>query len=142
MKETSAGAVIFRIEKQQRLYLLLHYGPEGHWDFAKGHIEGKETEEQTMRREAAEETGITDVKVIPGFRHVISYFYQREGKHTAKDVIYLLAETKTAQVTISWEHSGFAWLPFEDALKKITYANSKIVLKKAAAFLDSHRAQQ
>ena len=134
MKETSAGAVIFRKEDGKRLYLLLHYGV-GHWDFVKGHVEGKETEEQTMRREAAEETGLADLQVIADFREVISYFYTVKGKRIAKDVIFLLAETKTKTIKISFEHSGFVWLAFEEALKKITYDNSKAVLTKAEQFL-------
>jgi bis(5'-nucleosidyl)-tetraphosphatase len=134
MKETSAGAVIFRKEDGKIIYLLLQYGA-GHWDFAKGHVEPGETEEQTMRREAEEETGITDLKIVPGFRETINYFYRRDGKPTPKDVIYLLAETREKEVKLSSEHVKFEWLSAEDSIKRITYSNSKTILKKANEFL-------
>jgi len=40
-KEKSAGAIILRKEDNKIYYLLLHYH-SGHWEFPKGHIEGKE----------------------------------------------------------------------------------------------------
>ena len=138
MKETSAGAIVFRIDEKGRKpkYLLLHYG-SGHWDFVKGHIEGKETEEETLRREAKEEAGLTDLELIKGFREKLSYFYMKDGKTIAKDAIFLLAETAIAEkgVKLSFEHSEFVWLQFEDAVKKVTYDSSKEVLKKADKFL-------
>src|SRR3989338_8606072 len=138
MRETSAGAIIYRIDRKSMKprYLLLHYG-SGHWDFVKGHVEGKETEEETLRREAKEESGLTDLKVIPGFREKISYFFKRDGRTIPKDVVFLLAETKAAEkdVKLSFEHSEYDWLGFDDAVKNVTYANSREVLKKAENFL-------
>ena len=145
MKETSAGAIIFRIDGKSRKpkYLLLHYGT-GHWDFVKGHIEGSETEEETLLREAKEESGLTDLKLISGFRHKISYFYNKEEKPVAKDVIFLLAETTAAEkdIKLSFEHSEYEWLEFGDAMKKVTYNRSKEVLKKANGFLKEHSKQK
>ncbi len=145
MKETSAGAIIYRIDKKsgKPKYLLLHYG-RGHWDFVKGHIEGKETEEETMLREAREESGRTDLKIIPGFREKISYFFKRDGKTIPKDVIFLLAETKAAEsdVKLSFEHSEYAWLEIGEAVKKVTYNSSRQVLKKADRFLAESARQK
>jgi len=143
MKETSAGAVIFRMDGGKSRFLLLHYGT-GHWDFVKGHVEGSESEEETMLREAKEESGLTDLKIVPGFREKISYFYKKDGKPIPKDVIYLLAETKASEsdVRLSFEHSGYEWLGFEDAVKKVRYSNSKEVLKKADQFLMSLTKQK
>ena len=145
MKEVSAGAIIYRIDEKTRKprYLLLHYG-SGHWDFVKGHVEGKETEEETMLREAREESGLTDLKIIPGFKEMISYFFKREGETIAKDVVFLLAETNAAEkdIKLSFEHSGYDWLGADDAVKKVTYANSKNVLKKADKFLSEQGKQK
>jgi len=46
INEKSAGAVIFRKEQNEALFLLLHY-PSGHWDFVKGKIEPEENLRQT-----------------------------------------------------------------------------------------------
>lgn len=145
MKETSAGAIIFRVDEKSRKpkYLLLHYG-SGHWDFVKGHVEGKETEEETLRREAKEESGLADLKIIKGFRRKISYFYRKDGETIPKDVIFFLAQTTAAEkdVKLSFEHSGYDWLEFGDAVKKVTYSSSRDVLKKADSFLKKFRRQR
>lgn len=148
-KEKSAGAIIFREQEGKRYYLLLHYPginrKGGHWEFVKGHIEDNEPEEETIKREAEEETGIRDLKIIPGFKKYIKYFFRAsyglKGKARKKApwvfklVIFCLAETKTREIKLSPEHDSFLWLPYEQALKKITYKNSKELLKKAHKFL-------
>ncbi len=130
-REKSCGVVVFHRGKDIE-YLLLHY-PSGHWDFPKGHVEEGEEEEDTARRETKEETGL-DVDIIPGFRKRISYFYKHK-ELIVKDVIFFLAESRIKEVKLSFEHKGFKWLPFGDAMKLITYKNSKDVLEKANGFL-------
>ena len=155
-REKSAGAIIYRLENGVPHYLLLHY-PSGHWEFPKGHIEGKETEEETLKREVVEETGINDIKIIPGFKKYIKYFFRqytekisgqpasapglRRGKASGpwvfKLVVFFIAETKTKEVKISSEHLGFLWLPIAEAIKKTTFKNSKMLLKEADDFVNS-----
>ncbi|MEM4389103.1 MAG: bis(5'-nucleosyl)-tetraphosphatase [Candidatus Micrarchaeia archaeon] len=136
--EFSSGAVVFRRENGQILYLILHY-EEGHWDFPKGKIEKGESIEATARREIAEETGITDVEFVPGFREKLKYFFRREGKTIAKTVYFQLAETKQKEVKLSFEHIGFEWLPFEKAIERLTFENAKKLLEKSNNFLKKER---
>ena len=148
LKEKSAGAIIFRMENGVPHYLLLHY-PSGHWEFAKGHIEKGESFEQTIRREVLEETGIKELKIIPGFKHYAKYFFRKnyglegEAKKKApwvfKLVLFLVAETKQKEVIISKEHKGFLWLPIGQAIKRTTYKNAKELLKKANDFIMKHK---
>ena len=139
--EFSAGAVIFRKEKNKTLYLILKYD-EGHWDFVKGHIgdniKGEKAEDAVVR-EAEEEAGITDLKFVGGFKHKIQYFLRKKGETYLKTVTFFLAETKKKRVTLSFEHTDYKWLEYEDALKQITYDNAKQVLKKANSFLKKVR---
>ena len=150
-REKSAGAIIYRIESGVPLFLLLHY-PTGHWEFPKGHIEGKETEEETVKREVAEETGITDLKILPRFKHYIKYFFRQYKENVSNEdrkkgktpwifklVAFFVAETKTIDVKISHEHKGFVWLPIEEAIKKTTFKNSKELLRKADEFIVSKK---
>jgi len=132
-RERSCGAVVFRKNGAVE-YLLLHY-EAGHWDFVKGQVEEGETEENTARRELLEETGIADAQFIQDFREKISYFYRREGKTIYKEVIFLLIEAKRSEVILSYEHIGYAWLPYEEALERLTFKNAKDVLRKAHGFL-------
>lgn len=133
-QEHSAGAIIYRTESGVRLYLLLHY-TSSHWDFVKGHIEKDESVEQTVRRETEEEAGIKDLRFVSGFEEKVHYFFRRGKQTVSKDVVFLLAETKTSQIVISHEHIGFAWLPYKEALEQTTFETAKSVLRKVEAFL-------
>lgn len=132
--ETSAGIVIYRETKTGREYLLLHY-PGGHFDFPKGHLEAGETEREAAYRELQEETGIKKIIWIEGFREKIHYFFQHKSEKISKDVYFFLARTDQKKVTLSFEHMGSIWLPYEEAHKKTTYQTAKDVLKKAENFL-------
>lgn len=129
-EERSAGAVLYVKNSSTNLFLLLHY-PSGHWDFVKGKIENGETPRQTVIREIKEETGISNVEFIDGFKEKIEYNYTRNGKLVHKEVVFFLTRTNTKDVKLSHEHLDFVWLTFDDALKKITYENARKVLEKA-----------
>ncbi|MBS3157989.1 NUDIX domain-containing protein [Candidatus Woesearchaeota archaeon] len=136
-KEKSCGVILFRTNKKtnSRFYLILHYA-EHHWDYPKGHVEEGEIEEQTFRRELEEETGITEIKIIHGFREKIEYSFEHKNKQISKEVIFFLAETEEEKVRLSDEHTGFKWLKYEDALDQVTFKNAKNLLEKAEAFLN------
>jgi len=149
--EKSVGAVIFRKEDSKIYYLLLDYGNE-YWGLAKGHVEEGEKEIETLKREVAEETGITDLKIMDNFRETIRYSYfpkdkEKEKRHKGKTmlifkkVVYYLAETRAKDIGLSHEHFDFVWLPFEDAISKISYKSPKKVLEKAEAFFEKNLGQ-
>jgi 8-oxo-dGTP pyrophosphatase MutT (NUDIX family) len=115
-------------------YLLLQYGG-GHWDYVKGQIEPDEIEKDTAMREIKEETGIVNAHLVKDFREEIRYFYKREGKTIYKEVVFFLVEARESRVTISYEHVGFIWLDYKEALAKLTFNNAKNVLEKAHEFL-------
>lgn len=162
-REKSAGAIIFRREsfdtaqgkKSEIFYLLLHYAPsepgkKGHWGFAKGHVEEGETEEETAKREVAEETGIEDLKIMSGFKETEKYFFRRsyglkgEARKKApwvfKLVVFFVAKTAQKEIKISDEHSGFLWLTYEESLKKLSFKNAREILKKANEFITENPA--
>lgn len=114
-------------------FLLLDYGR--YWDYAKGHVEKGEDDEAAARRELAEETGIRDVPLIDGFRHKIAYYFRSKRGLVRKRVVFFLAEVSSGRVTISHEHVGYEWLPFEAATRRLGYASAKEVLHAAQEFL-------
>jgi len=132
--EKSAGAVVFRQENNTIKYLLIKY-ESGHWEFPRGMIEKGERLEDTARREIKEETGIEDVNFIEGFKEWIKFFFKHDGQNIMKIATFLLAETKTKEIKLSYEHQDYVWLEYKEALEKLTYDNSKEVLKKAHQFL-------
>ena len=133
--EISVGSVLYILGTDFNVnYLILNYS-YGHWDFPKGNIENGESEIDTIKREIMEETGITDIKFMDGFRQQISYKYKKKSKLVNKSVIYYIVETKSNKVVLSFEHLDFAWLNLDDALNRLSFDNSKKVLKNANEFL-------
>ena len=139
--ERSAGAVVFYSEGEtaEPEFLLLNY-TAGHWDFAKGNIEHGEQEKQAATREIREETGITDVEFIDGFRMKIDYKYRHGKRLVHKEVVLFLARTRTKQVVLSHEHIGFAWKNYENAMESLTYRNAKNLLMAAREYLEQKSA--
>jgi 8-oxo-dGTP pyrophosphatase MutT (NUDIX family) len=140
--ETSVGVVLFVLREEQPQFLLLRY-PHGHWDFVKGHRESGETDEETLRRELQEETGITDARILSGFSARVKFRYTAKGTEREKrqrkgsglfvwkTVYYLAAQTSQTSVSLSDEHLDWAWLGYEDARRMITHNNSRKVLDEA-----------
>jgi 8-oxo-dGTP pyrophosphatase MutT (NUDIX family) len=128
--EKSAGCVLFQIDQGIIKYLLLRYGL-GHWGFPKGNIEVGEKEQDAGIREVQEETGISKILLIDNFREKVHYIYKRQGKTIHKEVVYFLAKSNEKKVTLSFEHSEYKWLCYEDSLKQLNFENAKTVLMKA-----------
>ena len=136
IEETSAGIVIFRKEESKILFLLLHY-PSGHWDFVKGKMEKGESTHETAIRETREETGITDIVFTENFEEWIGYNFKYQGELVQKKVVFFLAETKTKEIKISHEHTGYTWMDYNSSMEKTTFDNAKTVLTKAKKLLSN-----
>ncbi len=139
IKEVSYGTVIFRREGKEVFYLLLYRKAHKHykelWDFPRGLIERGETPEGDIRREVKEETGIEDLRFIKGFKEKIKWLYKKAGQLINKEATYYLAESKSKNIKLSSEHDNFKWCDYGEALKLVTFENTKKVLEKANKFL-------
>ena len=133
-EEVSSGIILFN-DNEDRKFLLLNY-PSKHWDFVKGKMEEGETPHETVLRETNEETGITDVEFLEGFKEEIEYYFRADNQDIHKKVIFFLGKTKTSDIILSHEHLDFVWLDYDNALNRITYKNAKDLLKKSKKFLD------
>ena len=139
-KEFSAGIIVYVTkvinDVPTRLYLLLQY-PRGYWDLAKGKLEEGETNEQAALRELKEETGL-DARLDEGFKKALYYnFRNPQGRLIEKRVIFFTGEASSQDVTLSHEHKGYCWLPYEEALQELTYLNARNLLTAAHEFTNN-----
>lgn len=84
----------------------------GGWDFPGGALENEEPNEG-IKREAREEANIeiTDLKPV-GFAT-----YDRKEPKMRTLMIGYMANLKSGEVELSWEHDEYKWLAIDDAQK-------------------------
>lgn len=130
-QEKSCGAIILSGKGEEQQVLLLKHN-KGHWAFAKGHVEGNETEEQTALREIKEETNL-EVKLDTNFRTTVRYSPMEDVE---KEVVYFLAyKTKGNETPQLEEISEIKWLNLENAKNTVTYERDKEILQKVEEYL-------
>ena len=135
--EKSCGAVIYTVVNEKRLYLV-EIMQKGHTSFCKGHVEENESEHQTAAREIREETGL-EVKFVEGFRQTVEYSPDTD---CLKTVVFFLADADSTNVTIQEEEvREIEWLPYEEALTKLTFDSLREVLQQAENFLNEDYAK-
>jgi len=131
--EVSAGFVLFRKEDGKILFLLLEYS--NYFEFPRGNVEKNEDYLIAAKRELNEETGIERIIVYPFFRKEAQWFYVRNNERIRKKVIYFLGETSQKEVRLSFEHKGYRWCTFDEAINLLKFEGSKKVLRDAYEFL-------
>jgi bis(5'-nucleosidyl)-tetraphosphatase len=131
---TAAGVILATVEGG-RLYLLLRSASHGNWLPPKGHTDGGEDAAATALRELREETGITDVRLVPGFEREIEYDVDTPRDSYRKHVTYLLGITDQTGVTLSGEHDDAGWFALDEALARIPFKAMRQVLKDCDARL-------
>jgi tRNA nucleotidyltransferase (CCA-adding enzyme) len=115
---------------EEDLFLLMQ-SRRGDWNFVKGHREYRESDEETLRREVYEETGIRNFKIL-GFVGKIRYkFSDKAGHKIKKEVIFYLASSDTREVTLSSEHINFKWTGYKDAIGVLSFDQSISILNRA-----------
>jgi|GEM_PF-480179 len=136
-QEQSAGAVIIRNVSKTWDVLLIR-DMKGILTFPKGFMEVGEDAKQTAKREATEETGITNITLVSDLPSV-SYFYTRNGESIKKQVQYFLfVSNKDEQLTPQIEEgiTEILWIPINKALELIGYEKSnKPVLQAADIYI-------
>ncbi len=140
----SAGGVVFckpssGAGRQDDLRVLLLQHETGKWMLPKGTIEAGETPEDVARREVAEETGITNVRVVADLgeeRYV--FFWKAEDTYYDKTVHYYLMEFLGGEEPSPQREEGFVrceWVTVPDALDRIKYKETRQVVRRAQAVL-------
>lgn len=132
-QETSAGIILFSGNPRRYLFLL----QRSSIDFPKGKVESGETHKEAALRETKEETGISSVEIVPGFRERISFTFKREKKKIHKSVTFFLGETQKRKVRLGTKyHKGYLWLKAKTAISRLRFKKQKDLIRKAEEFLN------
>ncbi|OGJ12659.1 hypothetical protein A3K82_02220 [Candidatus Pacearchaeota archaeon RBG_19FT_COMBO_34_9] len=103
------------------------------WEFPKGGIDSSETKQHAVKREIKEETGlkISEIKKfnVSGKYRYDRIYPDRKGIAGQKFSLYAVRVRKEKIKIDRIEHSGFSWMSFEQAMKKLKWDNQKKCLK-------------
>ncbi len=134
VKVSSAGGIVYRINKDNNIEFLLVKILGGNWGFPKGHIEDNETEIMTAIREIKEETNLETIIIDPeNFKKDISYI---TNTGELKYVTFFLARAISHNVLIDiGEISEYKWCSYGDALKILTYSSHRKLLQEARLYI-------
>ncbi len=133
--DRSFGVVPIRKQDDQYQFLLLQHRA-GHWGFPKGHPEPGETPLQTACREFTEETGIADYQIVEQVSFTESYRFTHHQQKFEKTVVYFPAWVQSEQISLqATEIKAHAWLSFEAALNRLTFATARQVITHVYQYL-------
>ena len=130
-REQSAGGVIIRHTDAGPLFLLIR-DPYHNWGLPKGHIEDGESAESAARREVTEETGLSGLELI-GDVATIDWYFQDRRERVNKYCRFFLFVIPAGETRpeLGEGISECVWLPFAEAMERITYDNAREVLREA-----------
>ena len=141
--EQSAGGIVWRRATPEPEALII-LDSHDRWAFPKGRIEEGETPEVAARREIAEETGVTAVKLTDTLGVSDFWFEDRwevVGERVHKYIHYFLYEQTTHEevVTSEEEHvKEYRWVPISELAEAVSYKSLDTVVVDAVTCLGAH----
>lgn len=118
---------IFRRRAGRVEYLVMKRSPQillgGTWQMVSGHIEEGETATEAARRELAEETGLVPVH----FYHAsyVNRFYLADRDEIVLSPVFAAEADPGADVQLSEEHTEFAWVDYDEALRRYPWPGQR-----------------
>lgn len=100
-------------------------------DLPGGTLEDGETPEETTVREVYEEAGVN----IEANTMKLLYNGADYSSHGTIYSLYYTELNERPEITISWEHSGYDWLSFEDLVEHCRAANDTFMHMVADSIL-------
>jgi 8-oxo-dGTP pyrophosphatase MutT (NUDIX family) len=139
----TASALV--VHPESRRVLLRWHVRHGLWLQVGGHGDPGETDPlEIALREAAEETGLTDLVPWPDgtLRHAVVCYVRpsaTEPEHEHADLRYLLATRTPDAVVPENEHSPLRWLALDEARELVGGNNLRHTLDRAGALFSAIR---
>jgi len=136
LREFSAGGVVFKDGE----WLIIRPAGTKRWQFPKGKIDENESSKEAALREVEEEGGVK-VEIVEkiGNSH---YFFVLKGKKIFKTVaFYLMKYLGDTKKGHDWEVEKAVFVPYTEALEKLSFKDDREILKKAKKLLDQGKVQ-
>jgi 8-oxo-dGTP pyrophosphatase MutT (NUDIX family) len=127
-QDESFGVIpLSKVKGEWEVFLIQHKGGR-YWGFPKGHAEIGETSREAAFRELKEETNLDVMTCLIEEPLTEQYQFFIEGTKIFKKVSYFVAEV-FGEVNLQKEeiHDGI-WLPFPQAMEKVTHVEGKAIL--------------
>jgi len=140
-----AGAVVYA-RHESNIYLALVHDVFGHWTLTKGKLEGNESEENGISREAQEELGVPITIIEKLGENSYSTYHPEQGK-ILKKVVYFLAEAPYQELTLEKkeEQGGLddvRWFKLADILDLNFYDDILPIVTKAIKILAENKVNK
>lgn len=136
MNEVSSGGIVYRESNGYKEYLLLK-SRTGDWEFPKGGLEDEEELQQATIREIEEETGISQMKIIDGFRDEYEYNFFRGSNRIEKTVHLFIVKSFETDVELSTEHHDYQWRSFDEAKNTLSHEGPRNILENAREHIEN-----
>ena len=128
-KVTTAGGVLVK-KINDETHVLLVKKNEHALFFPKGHVEAGETIEQAAIREVAEETGLSELRILEKLGVVTRPSTEKSGEHVTKDIhLFLMVTTGSHHGDADEE---FAWFSIADGIEKMFFDAERQFLQELA----------
>ncbi len=131
-QEESFGVIPLSKKSGEWKVFLIQHKKGRYWGFPKGHAESGETAQQTAFRELKEETNLDVVRCLQEEPFVEQYQFSKKGLRVEKRVTYFVAEVGGLVRLQEEEIQGGIWVPFPEALTKVTHTEGRAILQQVA----------
>lgn len=152
-REYSAGGAVYKRVKEPEnervkvLWLIIQPSTtgkvwrKGRWQIPKGWIDEGETGREAAAREVREEGGI-EAKIVEKIGRVDVFFYNEDKQKVVKNIVFFLMEYKAgSEKNHDQETKEAVWLPYQEALERLTFKSERQILEKARKILEGKERQ-
>ena len=128
LKDESFGVIPLRKHEGHWEVFLIQHNRSGYWGFPKGHAESNESSQEAAFRELKEETNLELTQLLEEEPLKEQYTFIMDRRRVFKQVLYFIAEVKGDVKLQKGEIHDGMWLPFPEAIARVTHQEGKALL--------------